>query len=417
MKQDVSEPKSRRRPRGPFIELLDFDETYSDPTPSGGASSRGTRRGANGLRILAAPAPEPGLGWIRLTALLVAVLVVVGAGVVHVVRRAAASEEGGPAVMAQPEPLVQAEPEAPLVLPPPSESELAALENGPEDVMGEALRALRQREVTPEGLRALDAVSRRTTDVELLRRATCYRVRGGAPLETGFSALPTSPAADGEWKRDGAACLVDAIAARASEAPERALPLLIERGLLDDTDAIMAGLAQVHADVLPAPVTEALDTVGPSPVRRAAIRIAVALGAAEKWPERVATWLEDPDRGLRLHAHAQLLRQRDDDSRRLAAQAVAADPADDELSRRAVEQIGKGDGFDRQLAAVAADPSQPAAARAHAADLVGLHGGPAACRLVAAIASAEPVLASELAEARLRIEQRFGSSLQRPVRR
>ena len=70
MKQDVSEPKSRRRPRGPFIELLDFDETYSDPTPAGGASSRGTRRGANGLRILAAPAPEPGLGWIRLTCLL-----------------------------------------------------------------------------------------------------------------------------------------------------------------------------------------------------------------------------------------------------------------------------------------------------------------------------------------------------------
>jgi hypothetical protein len=415
MKKYVSEPKTRRQPRGPFIELLDVDEILSDAPATGAPSYGRAKRGANGLRILPGPSAEPGLGWLRLTAVFVAVLVVAGAGVVHVVRRAAASEPARPAMVT--EPVVQTEPEAAPALPPPSESELAALENGPEDVMGEALRALRQRDVTPEGLRAIDFASRRTTDAELLRRATCYRVRGDAPLETGFSALPTTPATDGEWKRDGATCLVEAIAARASEAPERALPLLVERGLLDDTDAIMAGLAQVHADVLPAPVTEALDTAGPSPARRAAIRIAVALGAAEKWPERVATWLEDPDRSLRLHAHAQLLRQPDDASRRLAAQAIAADPADDELSRRAVEQIGKGDGFDRQLAAVAADPSQPAVARAHAADLVGLHGGPAACRFVAAIASAEPVLASKLAEARLRIEQRFGSSLQPSVRR
>ena len=44
--------------------------------------------------------------------------------------------------------------------------------------------------------------------------------------------------------------------------------------------------------------------------------------------------------------------------RRVAAArraAVAADAGDDDLNRRAVEQLAKADGFDRLLAAVAAD--------------------------------------------------------------
>jgi hypothetical protein len=144
---------------------------------------------------------------------------------------------------------------------------------------------------------------------------------------------------------------------------------------------------------------------------RAAIRIAIALGAAAKWPERVDSWLEDPDRVIRLHANAELLGQRDEASQRMAARAMAADPEDEELSRRAVEQIGKGRGFDRLLAAVAADSSAPAAARAHAADLVGKHGGEDACRVVTAIQSREPELAPALADARTRIDQRFGSGV------
>ena len=113
---------------------------------------------------------------------------------------------------------------------------------------------------------------------------------------------------------------------------------------------------------------------------------------------------------IRLHASAELLRQRDEASRRLAARAIAADPADEELSRRAVEQIGRGDGFDRLLAAVAADASAPADARAHAAELVGRHGGADAGRVVMAIPT-EPALGPALAEAQARLDQRFGSSV------
>jgi len=320
-------------------------------------------------------------------------------------------------VVEETEPVVQAPPEAAPTVPPPTEIELAALEGGAEDAMADALSALRTREVTPDGLRAVAIASRRTANVELQRRATCYRVRGGAPLAEAFSGLPTAPPIDGQWSTDGATCLIEAIAARAGDAPERALPLLLDRAFVDGTDAVFDGLAQFNLPVMPVAVVEGLAPTAHPRSRRTAMRIAIALGAASKWPEQVGSWLEDRDRSVRLFVHGELLRQHDDDARRLAARAIAANPTDDELGRRAIEQIGKGDGFDRQLAAVAEDASQPAAVRAHAAKLVATHGGAAACRVVVSVADAEPGLSPDFAETRLRIDRRFGESLLRPVRR
>jgi hypothetical protein len=402
--------------RGPRIELIDFEEP-ARVQPAAVDRRAGRRVGSKSGGIPPPPAPAEGLGAMGVGAVLVAIAGFGVAGLLLANSEMVDSQGGRGATSAASAAPITVQPETAPVLPPPTEAELSALENGTPDAVREALRVLRGRDVTPAGLHAVEAVARRTTDVDLQRGALCYRVRGGAPLDLAFAALPASPAADAEWSSDGATCLVEAIAARAAEAPERALPVLVDRALQQDATPILDGLAQLDPATLPAPVTDALAGPPESRARRAAIRVAIVLGAAAKWPDRVTESLEDPVRMIRLLAHAELLRQPDEASRLLAARAIAADPADDELSRRAVEQIGRGDGFDRQLAAVAADTSLPAAARAHAADLVGLHGDAAACRVVAGIASTEPVLAAGLAAARLRIDQRFGSTLATAVHR
>jgi hypothetical protein len=403
MKRHIS---SRLETDGVSIELIDDDPGVVEAAPAPRSSVR--RSGAAPGRFSATPRPSEGHARLVLGLGFAVALGAAVSGWLYLKGRSV-SQRGHAAVAAAPETV--SETEAAPELPPPTAAELAALETGTIGAMGDALRTLAQRGVTPEGLSAVDAAARRTTDVELLRRVTCYRVRGGASLDGAFSALPSTPVADAEWSSDGAACLLEAIAARASEMPGPSLHVLSDRALVQDTDAIVAGLAQLDPAELPAPVVVALGGGVDHRTHRAAIRIAIALGAAAKWPERVDSWLEDPDRVIRLHANAELLGQRDEASQRMAARAMAADPEDEELSRRAVEQIGKGRGFDRLLAAVAADSSAPAAARAHAADLVGKHGGEDACRVVTAIQSREPELAPALADARTRIDQRFGSGV------
>ncbi len=409
MTRHVSSNRFHDETGGYSIELIDDAPGVVEAAPAPRMSAR--RRGAAPSRISVAPPPPEGHGRIGVGLALAVTLGAALSGVIYSSGRSASSRVPAP-VAAVPEgvPVAEHATEAATELPPPSEAELAALETGTPGAMGDALRTLAQRGVTPQGLYAVDLAARRTTDVELLRRITCYRVRGGAALDGAFSALPARPVADAEWGGDGAACLLEAIAARASEMPGPSLRVLSDRALIQDTDGIVAGLAQLDPEQLPGPVVAALDGGEDHRTHRAAIRIAIALGAAAKWPERVDSWLEDPDRVIRLHASAELLRQRDEASQRLAARAIAADPADEELSRRAVEQIGRGDGFDRLLAAVAADASAPADARAHAAELVGRHGGADAGRVVMAIPT-EPALGPALAEAQARLDQRFGSSV------
>ncbi len=362
---------SRRVPSGPRIELIeDGARKQADVQP---ATSSKSRRGgeASGSATLAPPATR--FGTLRLVTFVVVAAGATVFGLLYLNDRLAVGTRAtaNVALLANVLPLPAADerPEAPAGLPPPDDAELAALEAGTDAAMAKALVSLRGKEVTPAGLRAVNLAARRTDDVELQRQVTCYRVRGGAPLDAAFSALPIASSDGPEWKAAGTDCLIEAIAARANEAPERAIGL------------------------------------------------AVAAGAATRWPARVKAWLVDSDRAVRRIAHTELLKKGDADSRLLAATALAADASDEELTQWAVGQLGSGDGFDRQLAAVAADATQPASTRARAAGLVGQHGGAAACRVVAAIASAEPALESELAATRLRIDRRFGPGLRAAIRR
>jgi hypothetical protein len=186
--------------------------------------------------------------------------------------------------------------------------------------------------------------------------------------------------------------LVEGSRCGASEAPERALPVLLDRAFIEDTDPIVDGLAQLNLPVLPVSATEAF--------RRGASladppdyqRIAIALGAAAKgrsrWRAGRGSGPQRPPVRARGAAPAR---------RRLAA---AGGPGDRRQSgrRRAASaqprQIGRGVSISwrPRLRRV-----QPAAVRVHAAGLVGALGGPAARRVVVAIA--EPELASSRGDA------------------
>ena len=307
----------------------------------------------------------------------------------------------------------EAEPDAADALEPPTPDEIAALESGDTDALTATLRSLRARAVTPAGLAALDLAERRTTDPDLLRQMACYRAREAASLDAAFSTLPQSAATDVEWLEDGAACLVELIATRADELPERALPLLVERVLIQDNGTILGGLAKLDPPQLPAPIAAEIATGAPTRSRRAALKAAVALGAAAKWPEQVEAWLGDSNRHIRLLVHEALGNREDDASQTLAARAIANQPQDDEMTRRAAELIGRDTGFDRRLVAVAADTNESAEARANAAGIVAIHGGELACRQLVTITTTDAELAPQLEVALRRADQRFQGRLRR----
>jgi hypothetical protein len=365
------------------------------------------------------PDPEPVAPSrpLRTVGIVAASVVLVGIGVVNLRRPAASDATPVAAAGLHAAAPAEVEPVAVAALPEPTTGEIAALESGDAEAVAQALRGLSGRAVTPAALHALDAVERRTTDADLLRSTACYRARGADTLDLAFAALPAAPAADPEWHKAGSECLVDVIASRADEVPERALPLLADRALQQGTNAVLDGLALLDPPQLPAVLSAELASPTSVRSRRAALRAAIALGAAAKWPDQVEAWLADDDRTIRLLVHEALGRRRDDASQDLAARTIAENPADQELTRRAADLIGKGTGFDERLATLAGDGDEPSEVRAHAAGLVALHGGEAACRRLTGVTTKDPVLAPQLEAAFRRIDQRFNGRLRPPASR
>jgi hypothetical protein len=323
--------------------------------------------------------------------------------------RAAAEAEG---VMPVPRPtavpsLPTPAPPAPQ-LPPATEFHVATLVGGDPSQLAATLRALRLHAITPDVAVALDAAQARTSAPDLQRLIACHRGRqDGAPLEPVFAALPDAPPADVAWKQEGAACLVQVIAARAAEDPARSTPVLVDCVLESANPAVLLALAALDVPDLPARLADAIDDPGRRRRRHAAVGAALAMGAAVKWPDRVTVWLDDPDRDVRLQTLRTLAAARDDASLALAAESLAREPGDDIVTRVAATSLALGGGLDRALAAVATDASQPAFARGHAAFLVSDAGGEDACRTVASLRSDDATLGPELRAAAERIAARF----------
>jgi HEAT repeat protein len=141
------------------------------------------------------------------------------------------------------------------------------------------------------------------------------------------------------------------------------------------------------------------------------VQVAVALGAASKWPDLMRALLDDPDRLIRLTACRALATRGDGESLRTLAAAVVHDPGDEEMQRIVGALVGKPARFDIALASVASDESEPSFARLEAARLAGQHGGDDAGRILARAATADIEVRAAIAAALVQIERRTGIRL------
>ena len=352
---------------------------------------------------------------VRVAVLLVLGLVVLGRGLFYLNDRLATSQRptypaAGAAPAATPGAPAAAAPAAPTPLPPPTDSQMLALQLARGDDLVRTLKALGAHAVTPELVQSLDATATREPYSEIQRFVACHKARAdGAPLSQAFDALPAEPD-DVDWHHDSTACVVDVIAARAEEDRERAIALFAARALESmGSSTVVRTLARLDPPELPAVLADALAQPQRRRHRINAATTAVAIGAAAKWPDLVDGWLGDEQLGG--HVLQGLAARTDEASMRFLAREISASPRDPRLLGIAERSVLKPGTLDLQLAAVAADPEAASFARGHAAHLVGLYGGEDASRRLAVVKADDPSVTTALTAAWTNIDQRFGPNL------
>jgi hypothetical protein len=358
---------------------------------------------------------------VRVGLLLVLGLVVLARGLVYLNDRLAEASRPTPAAAAPaaaapatPRPVGSPSAEAlPAVVPltPPTDDQMLSLQLTVGDELVATLNALRQHTVTPALVEALDATAVRVPYPEIQRFVACHRARAaGAPLSMAFDALPVERH-DVDWRRDSTACVLDVIAARADEDRERVIALFAERSLDMTVPATVAQtLVRLDPSTLPPVMTEAIATPSRRRDRLNAVKAAVAIGAAAKWPDQVALWLRDEQLdGAVLYALAE---RSDEASMRFLAREITDNPGSDAMQQMVERFRSKPGTLDLQLVAVAADPQAPSFARVHAAHLVGIYGGEEACRRLARLTRPDdPSVRAELDAAYGTIDRRLGPAL------
>ena len=138
---------------------------------------------------------------------------------------------------------------------------------------------------------------------------------------------------------------------------------------------------------------------------------AIAVGAAEHWPERVQEWLASPSPGVRHQALYALARRKDAASARLAAMEIAANTLDPATTRLVFTELRWQGPFYEALADIAADTAEPGFLRAEAARIVGTYGGAEACQRLMRIETADDTVGRALATARTSAVERWGTRL------
>ncbi len=341
---------------------------------------------------------------LRVTLLLVVGLVLLWRGLQYF----DSSRHAADSRMADAAPAAQRPPAPPPGLPPASPEDLMALQVGDPEAVQFAATQLTQRAVTPEVLEAVNVALTRMTSPKHQLMLHCVRARSPqVPLAEFFDVLPAETR---DWTGVEASCLVNAIAARAAEDPGRVRPVLVQRGLLSSHPGVLEGLRRIDMPDLPAEVWDQLRGSSKHKKRLAA-EIAVALGAASKWPDVLASILSDADRGVRLAACRALVASPSPADAAAFARAWVHDPADEELARMAGMRVWKPGDLDIVLAQVAADDREPDFAREQAARLVGIHGGVDAGRTLAGVQSAPASVRAAIDSAVSTIERRHGTRL------
>jgi hypothetical protein len=284
-----------------------------------------------------------------------------------------------------------------------------------------ALSGLVPYATTPAVLEALDAVESRTTEADAHRLITCLRGRViGSDMDPVFAALPQDLRGD-DWRATGTSCLVDVVAARAEEDPDRSAQALAESVLATMNSGALQALERLDPAQPPAVIVAALDAP-PAPddypsrfaFREATERLAiaaVAVGAAEHWPERVQEWLASPSLGVRERTLRALSRRTDAASMRLAALELAGNQQDASTTRLAFSELRWAGPFYEALADIAADTTEPVFLRAEAARLVGAQGGVEACQRLARVETRDETLGRALSVARASAVERWGARI------
>jgi hypothetical protein len=353
---------------------------------------------------------------VRVALLLVLGIVLLGRGLVYLNDRLASAEHQPDAAPPSAPSAAPAVPPAaatavPAPLPPPTDTQLLSLGMSRGDDLVYTLKELQHRAVTPELLHDLDATAAREPYPEIQRFVACHKARAdGAPLSQAFDALPTDPD-DVDWHHDAAACLVVVIAARAEEDRDRAIPILARRAIDNGasiSSPVVDALRRLDLAELPAVIAETADNPSRRYARVKAVEAAIALGAADKWPDRVDAWLRDDY--LDGYVRQGLANRTDPASMTFLAREITASPRDESLLGIAGRFAMKPGTLDLSLAAIAADPQAPSFARAHAAYLVGLYGGPEAAKRLGPVSSDDPTVRAALDTAFTTLDRRLGPS-------
>jgi hypothetical protein len=292
----------------------------------------------------------------------------------------------------------------------PAESDLRTLRAGDEQSKIVVAWGLRGKATTPELLQAVGEALPLARDADLRRLLHCFQARSPqTPLQVAFDALPDADPTLMVWNDPGSVCLVEVVAERALEDPERATTLLVERALQYASEPVLRGLRRLDPAELPEPVALALQSQ--RRLRRVrAVETAIALGAAAKWPEIVHAALEDGERVVRVTACRALAARSDGTSLGLLARAIVRNQDDAEVGRIAERALDVPATLDLALADVAADQAEPPFARGETARLVGLHGSAIAVERLARAHADDPALRREIDTAVARARQRLGLS-------
>jgi hypothetical protein len=276
-------------------------------------------------------------------------------------------------------------------------------------VRASALSQLRSFESTPELQAALASAATRAEMSWERERIACLRLRDRSlPLGRLFDALASTPPQDAAWRRASVTCLNEAITLRADEDPARVAPILARSAMASPQQAAFDVLMRLEPQPLPPAVVAGLSRGNLSARRETAIRTAVALGAAQTAAAVLAQCLDDPDPEIRLTTIRALAARHDQASQAAAARALSAEPGSSELESLALSLLQSGDAFDRHLALVVDDTTNPSFVRAQAVYLIGRGGSEVVARPLVARPSDDATLKPELEAAARRVAERFG---------
>jgi hypothetical protein len=279
-----------------------------------------------------------------------------------------------PVTAAAPAP-VPPSPPPPPPLPVATDEELRGLASSDPYIPIRTADLLLQRRVTPKLERDVDDALARQPGEDLESRLLCIKSRfeNRETLEYMLRRFPRDDERALRWGVDrGVRCMLDAIASRIEEGPERIRDTIILGAFSDDggvRETVLKAFRRTDFQLLPLPVLRQLNSELPH-VRRKAVNAAIALGAIRRTPEIVRRALIDEDRYVRDVAAVHLALDADAEAARLLARALVEAPENPELLHAYREREQRHRDAAQAIAALAADEREPGELRTRASDLL-----------------------------------------------